>query len=110
MGGKGPEANGVRILPPDAFGVDGTSGKQYRGSVKSFREERGWGFIAGDEVLEVFGKDIFLSRRELGSQVASVGAQVSFSVAIDSYDGQPQAKEVALGGALADSAEPPAKR
>merc|ERR1711896_103096 len=54
-GAKGPQANDVHILPSDAFGVDGSPGKEYGATVKSFNADRGWGFVTGDELMSVFG-------------------------------------------------------
>merc|ERR1712019_22541 len=90
---KGPQANEVKILPPGSVSVDGETGNAFEGTAKSFSEEKGWGFLEGDMLKEVFGKDIFLHKRELDNVSLSVGDSFSFSVEIDKL-GQPVAKNV----------------
>jgi len=96
MSQKGPQASDVHIMPDGAFGTDGMPGRQFSGQVKSFNNEKGWGFISGEEVFQAFGKDIFLNARELGGNAPTTGEQVTFTVEID-HDGQPQAKNASLG-------------
>jgi cold shock CspA family protein len=93
---KGPKAMDIRVIPEDAVGSDGYPGKQFSGIIKSFNQEKGWGFIEGDEIREVFGKDIFLNKREMDNQSPNQGDQVFFHVEIDK-DGQAQAKSIHVG-------------
>jgi cold shock CspA family protein len=99
--GKGPKATDIRVIPEDAVGSDGYPGKQFSGIIKSFNDTKGWGFVAGDEILEVFGKDIFVNKREMDNQTPALGDQIFFHVEIDK-DGQAQAKNIQAG------AHPPA--
>lgn len=91
---KGPQADEVRVLPNGSFSIDEHLGEQHTGIVKSYNAEKCWGFIAGDHLHEIFGKDIFVNKRDLGEYVPSEGDQVWFKVAISEKDGQPYATEV----------------
>jgi cold shock CspA family protein len=95
---KGPQATEIHVLPEGAVGVNGLAGKSYSGVIKSFNSEKGWGFVAGDEIQEVFGKDIFINKRELQGVIPDVGEEVNFTVEVDN-DGQAQAKNVSIGSA-----------
>lgn len=61
------------------------------GYVKSFNGEKGFGFIACDELREVFGNDVFIVAAQLGD--TPVGSEVSFAVALNK-DNKPQAYDV----------------
>lgn len=52
----------------------------YRGIVKSYSEEKGWGHIQCEQTKSLYCKDIFLLRSELKGQSANVGDEVTFSV------------------------------
>lgn len=74
-------------------------GQRFRGTVKSYSESNGYGFIGGDEVLAALGKDVFVHQREVTEvtgiarpQVPS-GVVVTFAVTINPK-GQPQAREL----------------
>jgi len=74
-------------------------GQRFRGTVKSYSESNGYGFIGGDEVLGALGKDVFVHQREITEvtgisrpQVPS-GVVVTFAVTINPK-GQPQAREL----------------
>merc|ERR1719193_1567022 len=74
-------------------------GQRFRGTVKSYSESNGYGFIGGDEVLAALGKDVFVHQREITEitgiarpQVPS-GVVVTFAVTINPK-GQPQAREL----------------
>mmetsp|Transcript_39589 Transcript_39589/g.86451 ORF Transcript_39589/g.86451 Transcript_39589/m.86451 type:complete len:394 (+) Transcript_39589:106-1287(+) len=85
-GMKGPEAAHVRVL--------GKEGHQlHSGVIKQFSEEKGWGHIACDETRQIYGKDIFVHKKELGDLVPTGGEQVQFAVRI-SQDGRPEASNV----------------
>jgi len=83
MGAKGPQAADVTVLPPGATGTEDAPGSQFQGTVKSFNENKGYGFIAGEVVTQAFGKDIFLSKRELNDEIPAVGEELNFTVEID---------------------------
>lgn len=61
------------------------------GFVKSFNPDKGFGFIACDELSEVFGNDVFVVAAQLGD--IPVGSEVSFAVALNK-DNKPQAYDV----------------
>lgn len=88
---KGPKAESCRVLPVGAFRFAENAGQMYQGTVKSWNEDKGFGFLAGDDIREIFGKDIFLHRRELQAKEVNVGDRVEFQVAVDDK-GQPVAK------------------
>lgn len=90
IGMKGPQASDVTLLPVGSISSDG-QGRQFTGRVKMFDAEKGWGFIEGEGLQQVFGKDIFLHKRELDDRAPAVGEEVRFRVSLDN-NGQPQAK------------------
>lgn len=62
---------------------------RYQGHVKSFNEQKGWGFVTSDEAAASFGKDIFLSSHQLQNTGIGVGDKISFVIL--SNKGKPQA-------------------
>mmetsp|Transcript_5561 Transcript_5561/g.16977 ORF Transcript_5561/g.16977 Transcript_5561/m.16977 type:complete len:447 (+) Transcript_5561:69-1409(+) len=96
MGIKGPQATELTIPPHGSIGFEGERGCTFSGTIKNFNTEKGFGFIEGVMVREVFGKDIFVHKRELGEHTPSPGDVVCFSVELDN-NGQPQAKYVSFG-------------
>lgn len=98
MGNKGPQATEVAVLPPGCFGTAEEPGAQHWGTVKSFNEEKGWGFAASDEIQQIFGKDIFFHKRELvsGCPVPTVGDTIQF-VVVQGPTGQLEGKRVVSG-------------
>lgn len=96
---RGPQATEVMEIPVDTIRAPGQQGRAMYGSVKSWNSERGYGFLAGDEVKAFFGKDIFLHKRELGegSRDPELGENACFYIELDN-SGQPQAKSVSLQG------------
>lgn len=94
MGQKGPMASNVSMLPGGTFGTEGATGNVFSGHIKSFNAEKGWGFVTSDETMNLFGKDLFLHKRELSSDAApSPGDQVQFTVQL-SAQGRPEAARV----------------
>lgn len=95
MGMKGPMAGSVTVLPGGTLVVEGTPGNVFTGTIKSFNVEKGWGFITSEETTNLFGKDLFLHKRELGSldPPPNAGDQVQFSVQL-SDKGRPEAARV----------------
>ncbi|CAD7939762.1 unnamed protein product [Amoebophrya sp. A25] len=75
--------------------------KRYLGRMKSFNTERGFGFVAGEELDKVFGRDVFIHRTEmeklisLYGQMIPVNSLLSFSVVLNKV-GQPQVREMLL--------------
>jgi len=61
------------------------------GTVKSFNEEKGFGFIDCKELKEIFGADVFVHKKQI--EGLPVGTYVNFAVAL-SKDCKPQAYDV----------------
>lgn len=95
VGMKGPQATSLSLLPPGSIS-NGGLGQTFQGTIKLFHEDKGWGFIEGEAVRQIFGKDIFIHKRELRDQVPQQGDEVTFTVGMDN-NGQPQAKNVSVG-------------
>mmetsp|Transcript_45704 Transcript_45704/g.126842 ORF Transcript_45704/g.126842 Transcript_45704/m.126842 type:complete len:457 (-) Transcript_45704:32-1402(-) len=93
MGIKGPMAKGVIVLPDNSFSADGAESRAYAGNVKSFNTEKGWGFVTSDETMQLFGKDLFLHKRELQEGVPNPGDFVQFIVQLN-QKGVPEAAQV----------------
>jgi len=65
--------------------------RRSRGTIKSFSEKSGFGFITCPELQDVFGMDVFLHAKQMGT--LNVGDSVSFSVVLK-RDNKPQAYDV----------------
>mmetsp|Transcript_20984 Transcript_20984/g.45374 ORF Transcript_20984/g.45374 Transcript_20984/m.45374 type:complete len:430 (+) Transcript_20984:122-1411(+) len=97
-GNRGPQATDVNPIPAGAFSTGDEPGTPFMGAIKSFNEEKGWGFITSEEIQKVFGKDIFLHKRELnGAAAPNVGDVMTFTVN-QGNNGQLEAKNVQIGG------------
>merc|ERR550532_3196367 len=59
--------------------------------IKSFNQLQGFGFIACPGLAAVFGKDVFIHGKQMGS--FDIGSEVSFAVTL-SEDNKPQAYDV----------------
>jgi len=75
------------------------AGQRFRGTVKTYSENNGYGFIGGDEIHEALGKDVFMHQRDI-TEVTGIarpqvppGAVVTCTVTMNAK-GQPQAKEL----------------
>merc|ERR1712127_827758 len=93
QGSKGPQATDVKVLPDGCFGAEGQQGTVFQGKVKSFNEAKGWGFVTSTEVQQMFGKDIFVHRREVGETIPAAGDPINFTVE-QGPSGQLEAKNV----------------
>jgi len=62
--------------------------RRQAGVIKSFYEDKGYGFVACDETAKAYGTDVFLHHSQLKD--FSIGDQVSFAIAV-STDNKPQA-------------------
>merc|ERR1719215_2437114 len=80
--------------------------KRYQGKLAKFRPEKGFGFIVSDEVHEEFGKDTFVSDKEIGGLDLKVGDDVSFTIVVN-RDNKPQARLVMLLGRTEPITPPP---
>lgn len=95
------EATQLKLLPDFAEFGD----TLFQGTIKSFNEKKGWGFIASEHAYELFSKDIFLHQHELEGQVPEPGTVVQFSVKLSDQSGRPEATNVTLSGAMAEVVE-----
>lgn len=96
MGRKGPEAEQLTVLPMGSFGTEESAGAVFSGTVKSYNETKGWGFIDCEDAKTIFNKDIFLHKRECSDTVPKEGDPVQFSVNV-SASGKPEAATVSFG-------------
>jgi len=101
LGMKGPEATHVRVIGQ----ID--EHQIYVGSVKMFNQEKGWGFIACDETRTLFGKDIFIHKKDLAGHLPTEGESVQFQVVV-SETGRPEGAGLMFGGSYAAWKESPA--
>jgi len=69
--------------------------RRAQGTIKSFCQEKGFGFIDCEELKEVFGNDVFLHHAQCGS--FGKGSEVSFAVML-SKDNKPQAYDLIVPG------------
>lgn len=79
--------------------IQNFAGQRFRGTVKTYSENNGYGFIGGDEIHEALGKDVFMHQRDI-TEVTGIarpqvppGAVVTCTVTMNAK-GQPQAKEL----------------
>jgi cold shock CspA family protein len=88
--------------PTDSAGVEvetgGMSGvslwrPQYRGRVRSYSEQKGFGFISCDETMRQFGRDVFIHRYQMAEHDLKVQQEVLFEVELNKM-GHPQARRV----------------
>lgn len=70
-------------------------GGRYRGLIKSFNAERGFGFIECAEAKAEFNRDVFLHKAHIGN--LEVGSWVTFTIDTNKRD-MPQAKDLQLLG------------
>lgn len=66
---------------------------RFLGKVKSYNEEKGFGFIECNETYKEHGRDVFIHGKQLGD--FSEGIEVMFSCDLNK-DGKPQARDVTL--------------
>jgi len=98
---EGPTLRRVPPPPPQATAhtpktsrdLPGVTDRRFTGVIVSYKPEEGYGFIQCPELHDVFGRDVFLHRLQIGR--FDVGAFVSFGVFLNK-NSQPQAKELAV--------------
>jgi len=95
-----PPAQATAHTPKTYRELPGVTDRRFKGVVVSYKPEEGYGFIQCPELHDVFGRDVFLHRLQIGR--FDVGASVSFGVFLNK-NSQPQAKEVTDVGASPDS-------
>eukprot|EP00747_Dinoflagellata_sp_TGD_P169647 gnl/TRDRNA2_/TRDRNA2_199154_c0_seq1.p1 gnl/TRDRNA2_/TRDRNA2_199154_c0~~gnl/TRDRNA2_/TRDRNA2_199154_c0_seq1.p1 ORF type:complete len:323 (-),score=86.48 gnl/TRDRNA2_/TRDRNA2_199154_c0_seq1:132-1100(-) len=76
--------------PPMAMASAASAGR-YRGKIKSFNTEKGFGFIDCPQAHAEYNRDVFVHKSQMGD--LQVGAPVSFSVEMN-QKGMPQAKDL----------------
>merc|ERR1712007_197134 len=91
---KGPQAVQVSVMPRGVLGTNEMPGSLFCGCVARWNEEKGYGFIEGDGLKEIFGKDVFLSKRELQA-TPNNGDRVQFSVELGK-NGMPRATNISF--------------
>lgn len=66
---------------------------QYRGRIRSFSEQKGFGFIDCQDTYAAFGRDVFIHRFQIVESGVWVGQEVLFEVELNKA-GHPQARGV----------------
>merc|ERR1712216_592726 len=66
---------------------------RYRGRIKSFNAEKGFGSIESEEARKKFNRDVFLHKDHKGT--LGIGDDVTFSIETNKRD-MPQAKDITL--------------
>lgn len=95
------EAAKVPAVPTFPGGRDRPDPKtRYTGLIKSFNMEKGFGFIACDETMAAFGRDVYLHTNQFDGH--AVADTVTFRVEL--VRGSPQARELAAVGKEPDKA------
>lgn len=77
-GPKGIQAKNVQV-------VSGSGGNDqtFFGTLKGFDPHKGWGFISCDLAMQTYGKDVFLTAKQIPGGFAPEGAQVQFTVRME---------------------------
>merc|ERR1712032_768298 len=65
--------------------------RRSQGFIKSFNQQKGFGFIECQELQPIFGTDVFIHQKQMGS--FTPGTMVNFAVVLSS-DKKPQAFDV----------------
>lgn len=88
------QASGVEV---ETGGMSGVSiwRPQYKGRIRSFSDQKGFGFIDCPETLRAFGRDVFIHRFQYAECGCKVGSEVIFEVDLNKT-GNPQARRVRL--------------
>jgi cold shock CspA family protein len=97
MTDRGPQAEQVRTQEQMGEAVVNAEavGKMYSGKIKKYEQTKGWGFIESDATFQIFGKDVFVHKRDTGDNTYHAGDVVQFSVVLGN-DGRPEARGVFL--------------
>mmetsp|Transcript_91219 Transcript_91219/g.254763 ORF Transcript_91219/g.254763 Transcript_91219/m.254763 type:complete len:531 (-) Transcript_91219:303-1895(-) len=88
----GPEGGEEAAVRPPARASD-LYRPQYRGKVRSFNEQKGFGFIECQETVKAFGRDVFIHRQQMAEAGLRIGQDVIFEVELNK-SGHPQARRV----------------
>lgn len=84
--------------PPVIPATASLHGVRFRGRIKSFNGKQGFGFIESADAYNLFGRDVFLHKAQIGD--LPVGTEVTYFVAMNKQ-GMPQARELATLDGLA---------
>lgn len=84
---------------------------RYVGTIKSYVEATGYGFISSPDITAAFGKDLFLSTEQIDGRghplgTFSIGSLVSFAILLNR--GKPQAYDLCPAGGQDAPPAPPA--
>mmetsp|Transcript_88268 Transcript_88268/g.175414 ORF Transcript_88268/g.175414 Transcript_88268/m.175414 type:complete len:662 (+) Transcript_88268:70-2055(+) len=92
-----PPRNGRGAAPPGLEHMNGENGDSnvYHGVVKKIDGDRGFGFLACQQILTMYGSDVFASQKQLDG--LEIGDRVSFYIKVNKK-GQPQAIDVTRAG------------
>jgi len=95
------QASGVEV---ETGGMSGVSiwRPQYKGRIRSFSDQKGFGFIDCPETLRAFGRDVFIHRFQYAECGCKVGSEVVFEVDLNKT-GNPQARRVRLNEEASES-------
>lgn len=88
-------ATDVAGVESDTGGMSGTQiwRPQYKGRVRSFSDQKGFGFIDCADTMRQFGRDVFIHRFQMAENDLKVGQEVIFEVELNKT-GQPQGRRV----------------
>lgn len=92
-GTKGIQARNVQVLSGSG-GEDQT----FFGTLKGFYPQKGWGFISCDLATQIYGKDVFVTGRQIPGGMASEGTQVQFTVRMEEKGPVAQSVRILGGG------------
>merc|ERR1712187_405317 len=70
------KGKGVAATPAKRKRSSTTDGNIYEGTIKSFNQKRGWGFITCEDTEALYGKDIILHHKNVGSKTYEKGEGV----------------------------------
>mmetsp|Transcript_76653 Transcript_76653/g.135244 ORF Transcript_76653/g.135244 Transcript_76653/m.135244 type:complete len:455 (-) Transcript_76653:84-1448(-) len=77
---------------------------RYRGRIKSFNKQHGFGFIESGDAFAHFGRDVFLHKAQIGN--LKVGTEVTYGVDMNKQ-GMPQARDLFTIDGLPPGPAPP---
>lgn len=92
QGPRGIQATNVRVLSPGS----GEAEQTFFGTIKGFDPQKGWGFIACELAHESYGKDVFVTSKQIPGGAVPEGTQVQFLVRME--DKGPVAQDVKIIG------------
>lgn len=86
----------VQQINPQMNGLMTAVGGRFDGTIKSFAEKNGFGFIDCSDIFLIYGADVFVHHKELSEVGTEVGTVVNFAVELNKQ-GKPQARLVTPG-------------